>query len=67
MKIPDGIGPDIAPDEPEHMDRAHCNQRLYETLKGLGLYVYPVKSREDGGGIEYMYVAVKPPRPEVCF
>ena len=67
MRLPDGVGPDIGrADEPEHMDRAHRNQRLYETLRAMGLYVVPVKSREDGGGIEYLYVAAMPPRPEHC-
>jgi len=54
-------------DAPLSMDRASRNQRLYDALLALGLYVVPMKSREERGGIEYMIVATAPPRPEVCF
>ena len=32
---------------PEHMDEASRNQRLYETLKGMGLFVEPVPMRNN--------------------
>ena len=59
---------------PEHMDRWSRNQRLYETLKGMGLYVSPIPEDHDPTKIREMIVSADLPtcgvdvpveRPEV--
>jgi hypothetical protein len=40
---------------PEHMSRQHRTDRLYETLKGMGLYVTPIYV---DGEIDSLHVAV---------
>ncbi len=42
---------------PEHMDRWSRNQRLYETLKGMGLFVIPIPEPDDPTKIKEMIVA----------
>ena len=46
---------------PEHMDRWSRNQRLYETLKGMGLYVSPIPESTDPTKIKEMIVAADLP------
>jgi hypothetical protein len=46
---------------PEHMDRWSRNQRLYETLKGLGLFVSPIPEPNDPTKIKEMIVAADLP------
>jgi len=43
---------------PEHMDRWSRNRRLYETLKGMGLYVSPIFADRDCELIDALYVSV---------
>jgi hypothetical protein len=50
--------PDILP---EHMDRWSRNQRLYETLKGMGLYVSPIPEQDDPTKIREMIVSADLP------
>lgn len=50
--------PDVLP---EHMDRWSRNQRLYETLKGMGLYVSPIPEPDDPTKIREMIVAADLP------
>ena len=47
---------------PDHMDRWSQNERLYRRLVDMGLHVVPYYALEDRGGIEWMQVAVMPPR-----
>lgn len=49
------------PSLPEHMDRWSRNRRLYETLKGAGLYVVPVSESDDEARIDYLIVAADLP------
>ena len=49
------------PIPPEHMDRWARNQRLYETLKGMGLFVSPIFDRGDATRIDHILVSVGPP------
>jgi hypothetical protein len=53
---------------PEHMDRWSRNQRLYETLKGMGLYVSPIPEPGDPTKIREMIVAADLPfeQPTQC-
>lgn len=46
---------------PEHMDRWSRNRRLYETLKGMGLYVSPIPEADDPTRIKEMIVAADLP------
>lgn len=46
---------------PEHMDRWSRNQRLYETLKGMGLFVSPIPEPDDPTKIREMIVAADLP------
>lgn len=46
---------------PEHMDRWTRNQRLYESLKGMGLYVTPIFDENDPEKINSMVVAADLP------
>jgi hypothetical protein len=46
---------------PEHRDRWSRNQRLYETLKGMGLYVSPMPEPDDPTKIREMIVAADLP------
>lgn len=48
--------------EPEHMDRGSRNQRLYETLKGMGLYVVPIPDKDDPSQIVEMIVSADLPQ-----
>jgi hypothetical protein len=50
--------PDVLP---EHMDRWSRNQRLYETLKGMGLFVSPIPEPSDPTKIKEMIVAADLP------
>lgn len=50
--------PDVLP---EHMDRWSRNRRLYETLKGMGLYVSAIPEPNDPTKIREMIVAVDLP------
>jgi len=52
-------------DEPEHMDRWARNKRLYETLKGMGLYVDPIPCEADPERIDRMIVAADLPTEAV--
>lgn len=45
------------PLSPEHMDRWSRNQRLYETLKGMGLYVVPIPEDHDPAKIRHLVVS----------
>jgi len=44
---------------PDHMDRWPRNQRLYETLKGMGLYVSPILEPGDPTKIRELMVAAE--------
>lgn len=44
-----------------HMDVASRNQRLRETLEGMGLFVVPVYTTTDPPEIAYLQVAVAKP------
>lgn len=46
---------------PDHMDRWSRNLRLYETLKGMGLYVSPIPEPDDPTKIREMIVAADLP------
>lgn|SRR5512145_1164096 len=41
----------------KHMDIASRNQRLRETLEGMGLFVLPIYSESDPLRIDYMHVS----------
>lgn len=49
---------------PEHMDRWTRNQRLYETLKGMGLFVVPIPEADDPSKISQLLVSADLP-PDV--
>lgn len=51
---------------PEHMDRWSRNQRLYETLKGMGLFVIPIPDAQNPTKIDRIVVAADLPRNEGC-
>ena len=44
-------------DEPLHMSIRARNQRLYETLVGMGLHVDAVRSTDEPDGIDYIIVS----------
>ena len=44
-----------------HMDVASRNQRLRETLEGMGLFVMPIYCESDPSRIDYMQVSVTLP------
>lgn len=46
---------------PEHMDRWSRNQRLYDTLKGMGLFVSPIPEPDDPTKIREMVVSADLP------
>jgi hypothetical protein len=46
---------------PDHMDRWTRNQRLYETLKGVGLCVNPIPEQNDPTKIREMIVSADLP------
>ncbi len=46
---------------PEHMSVADRNMRLYETLKGYGLFITPVCSEKDPTVIDQMVVSCAMP------
>ena len=46
---------------PEHMTVWDRNQRLYETLKGMGLHTEVVLCRDDPTKIDQIIVAAAPP------
>jgi hypothetical protein len=48
----------IDPPPPDHMDRLSRTERLYERLKGMGLYVCPIYA---DGQIDSLHVAVELP------
>jgi hypothetical protein len=52
------------PASSEHMDRWSRNERLYETLKSMGLYVSPIPESDDPTKIRYMIVAADLPPAE---
>lgn len=52
---------DESPVLPEHMDRWSRNQRLYETLKGMGVYVTPIPEPGDPTKIRQMIVSADLP------
>ena len=54
-------GPSVASD---YMDRWSRNLRLYETLKGMGLFVSPIPELDDPGKIRYIIVSADIPAPE---
>jgi hypothetical protein len=45
----------------EQMDRWSRNERLYETLKGMGLFVSPIPEPDDPTKIRYMIVSADLP------
>lgn len=45
----------------KHMDIASRNQRLRETLEGMGLFVLPIYSESDPRRIDYIQVSVETP------
>jgi hypothetical protein len=45
---------------PEHMDKWHRNERLYETLKNMGLFVLPLHEKA-AGGIDHFIVSTGVP------
>jgi hypothetical protein len=50
---------------PEHMDRWSRNDRLYETLKGMGLCVSPIPEPSDPTKIKEMVVSTALPTESV--
>ena len=57
---PDPSPPVVA----DYMDRWSRNLRLYETLKGMGLFVSPIPETHDPTKIRYMIVSADLPMPE---
>ena len=57
--------PPAAPSGPpvgsDYMDRWSRNLRLYETLKGMGLFVSPIPETDDPTKIRYMIVSADLP------
>lgn len=52
---------------PEHMNFDDRNRRLYETLKGMGLFVTPIPNKHDPSRLDGMTVSAGLPpadRPE---
>ena len=47
----------------EHMTRQHRTERLYETLKGMGLFVTPIYVDDE---IDSLHVAVRLPAPRTA-
>lgn len=47
---------------PEHMDRWTRNARLYETLKGMGVFVTPIPDAQDNTKIDRMIVSADLPQ-----
>jgi hypothetical protein len=54
----DGREPTVVPD---YMDRWSRNLRLYETLRGMGLFVSPIPETDDPTKIRYMIVSAELP------
>lgn len=52
---------------PEHMSVGERNARLYETLKGMGLFVTAVPCKDDPCEISYIQVSCGLPRPHPTF
>jgi hypothetical protein len=48
---------------PEHMDSGSRNERLYETLKGMGLCVVPIPDANDPSRIAQIMVSAELPPP----
>ncbi|MFZ2103265.1 MAG: hypothetical protein WAU86_22150 [Oricola sp.] len=46
---------------PEHMNKGVRNLRLYETLKGMGLYVVPIPDENDPDVIAQIVVSAELP------
>lgn len=46
---------------PEHMDNWSRNRRLYDTLKGMGLYVTPIFADAEAALIDRLIVAASVP------
>jgi len=46
---------------PDYMDRWSRNLRLYETLRGMGLFVSPIPETDDPTKIRYMIVSAELP------
>lgn len=46
---------------PDHMDVWSRNERLYEALKGMGLYVIPIPLESDPSRIDHLRVAAALP------
>ena len=46
---------------PEHMDQWSRNERLYETLKGMGLYVVPIPVEGNPDRIDHLHVSAALP------
>lgn len=51
-------------EEPEHMDKYSRNARLYETLKNMGLSVYPIYLDDDPDRIDHFVVSAGCPDVE---
>jgi hypothetical protein len=52
--------------QPEHMDRWSRNARLYETLKGMGLFVSPIPEADDATKINRLVVSADLPWLQGC-
>ena len=46
---------------PLHMDRWTRNERLYQTLLGMGLVVSPIRLSSDPSKIDYLHVSAELP------
>jgi len=55
VDVPRLVRPSVFDEPPLHMDTASRNERLYETLLKMGLYVEPVKG--PSGGISKFIVS----------
>ena len=58
---PQDTGIDLPMNKFRHMDVASRNQRLRETLEGMGLFVMPIYCESDPSRIDYMQVSVTLP------
>ena len=52
--------------QPEHMQPWTRNQRLYETLKGMGLFVTPVPFKDAPDKINWIQVSAQMPADDLA-
>ncbi|MDD9962274.1 MAG: hypothetical protein OXU70_09310 [Gammaproteobacteria bacterium] len=52
--------------QPEHMQPWTRNQRLYEALKGMGLFVTPIPFKDDPEKLNWIQVSVQTPADDLA-